>query len=248
MRVRAARYASLLLWLAFVGNIASAQQLATPAEGRRKADSYTFVSPNTREALTLDDALRLLDSREEGLLINSIQNLSRCLRLKPLSVSRTIGNWADGAEHAALFHADADEPTIRYADARLGKLAQQKSVLYFRRDGRGADRMYVLRLRRGKRSLASVSKTLDASGVAFRTLAPAGRGRLIIYVVDLDDALRGQVARAARRLRAAMSTVRGAGEFIGDDAGRDKAQQVFAEEIKNYEDENPDAARRCSQE
>jgi hypothetical protein len=248
MRARAARYASLLLWLAFVGNVAPAQQPASVAEGKRKADSYAFVSPNTREGLTLDDALRLLDSREEGLLINSIQNLSRCLRLKPLSVTRTIGSWADGAEHAALFRAYADEPTIRYADARLGKLAQQKAVLYFRRDGRGADRMYVLSLQRGKRSLASVSKALDASGVAFRTLTLAGRGRLLIYVVDLDDALRDKVVRAARQLRAAMNTVRGAGEFIGDDADRDHAQQVFAAEIKKYEDENPDAARRCSQE
>ncbi len=238
----------LCLWLAAVANVASAQQAASAAEGKRKAASYAFVSPNTREGLTLDDAVRLLDSREELLLINSIRSLTRCLRLKPLSVSRTIGSWADGAEHAALFRADADEPTIRYADARLGKLAQQKAVLYFRQDGRGADRMYVLRLRRGKRrSLASVSKALDASGVAFRTLAPTTRGRLIIYVVDLDDALRGQVVRAARQLRAAMSTVRGAGEFIGDDADRDRAQQVFAAEIKKYEDENPNTASRCSQ-
>ena len=107
--------------------------------------------------------------------------------------------------------------------------------------------MYVLRLRRGRRSLASVSKTLDASGVAFRTLAPAARGRLLVYVVDLDDALRDKVARAARRLRAALSAVNGAGEFIGDDTDRDKAQQVFASEIKKYGDDNPDAARRCQQ-
>jgi hypothetical protein len=119
-------------------------------------------------------------------------------------------------------------------------------VLYFRRDESGADRMYVLRLRRGKRSLTSVSKTLDASGVAFRTLAPADAGRLLIYVVDLDNALGDRVARAARLLRAAVSTVKGAGEFLGDDTDRDKAQQVFVSEIKKYEDENPDAARRCS--
>ncbi|HKQ51654.1 MAG TPA: hypothetical protein VJT74_04750 [Pyrinomonadaceae bacterium] len=228
----------LVLWLAACG-AAYAQQGA--------AVSYTFVSPNTREGLTLDEAVRGLSSREEFQLINQIRGLSRCLRLKPLAVRRTIGSWSDGAEHAALFRVQADERTLRYADARLGKLAQQKAVLYFRRDENGADRMYVLHLRRGRRrSLANVSKTLDASGVAFRTLAPAARGRLLIYVVDLDDALREKVARAAHLLRAAMSTLKGAGEFIGDDTDRDKAQQVFASEIKKYEDENPDAARRCS--
>ncbi len=240
MSVRAARRALLLLclWLAAACGAAYAQQ--------GKAVSYTFVSPNTREELTLGEAVRLLSSREELLLINHIRTLSRCLRLKPLAVRRTIGSWADGAEHAALFRVDADEPTLRYADARLGKQARQKAVLYFRRDENGADRMYVLRLRRGRRSLASISKTLDASGVAFRTLAPADAGRLLIYVVDLDDALRERVARAARRLRAAVNTIKGEGEFIGDDADRDKAQQVFASEIKKYEDENPDVARRCS--
>ena len=227
---------SLVLWL-IIGGAAYAQQ--------SKAVSYTFVSPNTREGLTLGEAVRGLHSREELLLIDRIRGLSRCLRLRPLAVRRTIGSWADGAEHAALFRVNADEPTLRYADARLGKQARQKAVLYFRRDEDGADRMYVLRVRRGRRSLASVSKTLDASGVAFRTLAPADAGRLLIYVVDLDDALRDKVARAARLLRAAVSAVKGEAEFIGDDTDRDKAQQVFASEIKKYEDENPDAARRC---
>ena len=241
MSVRAARRAllPLCLWLAAACGAGYAQQ------GR--AVSYTFVSPNTREELTLGEAVRLLDSREEFLLINQIRSLSRCLRLRPLAVRRTIGSWADGAEHAALFRVEADERTLRYADARLGKQARQKAVLYFRRDRNGADRMYVLRPRGGRRrSLASVSKTLDASGVAFRTLAPAARGRLLIYVVDLDDVLKDKVARAARLLRAAVSTIKGEGEFIGDDADREKAQQVFASEIKKYEDENPDAARRCS--
>ena len=240
MSIRPARRVllPLVLWLVAVG-AAYAQE--------SKAVSYTFVSPNTREGLTLGEAVKGLHSREEFLLINHIRTLSRCLRLKPLAVRKTIGSWADGAEHAALFRAYADEPTLRYADARLGRRARQKAVLYFRRHESGADRMYVLRLRRGRRSLASVSKTLDASGVAFRTLAPAARGRLLVYVVDLDDALRDKVARAARRLRAALSAVNGAGEFIGDDTDRDKAQQVFASEIKKYEDDNPDAARRCQQ-
>jgi hypothetical protein len=240
MSVPAARRAPLLLclWLAAACGAAHAQQ------GR--AVSYTFVSPNTREDLTLGEAVRLLGSREEFLLIKQIRGLSRCLRLRPLAVRRTIGSWADGAEHSALFSVAADERALRYADARLGRQARQKAVLYFRRDAQGADRMYVLRLRRGRRSLASVSRTLDASGVAFRTLAPAAAGRLLVYVVDLDDALRDKVARAARRLRAAVSAIKGEGEFMGDDADREKAQQVFASEIRKYEDENPDAARRCA--
>lgn len=251
MRIHVMRRVLLLavMWLAVTVS-AFAQQPATataPAaeESRQKAVSYTFVSPNTRENLTLEEAVRLLNSREEHKLINNIRRLSHCLRLKPL-VMKTIGSWTDGAEHSTLFRAYTDKPTLRYADARLGKLARQKSVLYFRQDDAGADRMYVLRVWKGRRTLGSISRTLDSNGVAFRTLVPRARQRIFIYIVDLEDGLRNEVVRAARQLGALMLMVRGNGEFIGHDADREKARQVFTEEIKKYEQENPKVARTCS--
>lgn len=246
LRIRIMHRALLLLviWLAAIGSAYSQQPAVTP-EAKQKARSYTFVSPNTRENLTLAEALLLLNSREEFKLINQIRRLSRCLRLKPL-VMRTIGSWTDGAEHSTLFRADTDKQTLRYADARLGKFGRQKSVLYFRQDDSGAGMMYVLRVAPGRRSLFSISKTLDRNGVAFRTLVPRTRRRMFIYVVDLNNELRDKIVRAARQLGAVMRMIKGSGEFIGDDTDRDKARQVFAEEIKKYEDENPVVARRCS--
>src|SRR3954471_304095 len=67
--------------------------LSGRVESQPKALSYSFVSPNTRENLKLDEAVRLLNSPEETQLINSIKRLSRCLGLRPM-VSRTIGSWA----------------------------------------------------------------------------------------------------------------------------------------------------------
>ena len=177
--------------------------------------------------------------------MNDIHRLTRCLQLKPV-IMKTIGSWKDGAEHSTLFRAYTDQTTLRYTDARLGKLKRQKTVLYFKRDDSGAAKMYVLRIWTGKRSLASISETLDRNGVAFRTLVPQKRHRMSIYVVDLNNELSNQVVSAARNLGALMTTMRGTGEFIGDDSDRDKAQQVFGEVIKKYEDENPETARRCS--
>src|SRR5918992_1475166 len=102
---------------------------------------------------------------------------------------KAIGSSTDGAEHSALFRVFTDRATLRYADARLGKLARQKTVLNFREDDSGAARMYVLRVWMGKRSLAAISKTLDSEGIAFRTLVPRMRQRLFIYVVDLNNEL-----------------------------------------------------------
>jgi hypothetical protein len=237
------------LLLATIGSASSQQPVAqTPAEARpqQKALSFSFVSPNTRENLTLAQALRLLNSLEERNLINNIRRLSICLRLKT-SVRKTIGSSTGGAEHSALFRVFTDQQTLRYVDARLGKSARQKSVLFFRQDDSGAARMYVLRLRLGRRNLASISRTLDRNGVAFRTLVPSNGHRLFIYVVDLNNELPDKIVSAARHLRALATTIKGTGEFIGDDADRDKAQQVFAKVIKQFEDENPKVARRCSQ-
>lgn len=236
------------IWLTAIASVYPQRPATLPSalqESGQKATSYTFVSPNTRDNLTLEEAIKLLNSREERKLLNNIRRLSRCLRLKP-SVMKAIGSSTDGAEHSALFSVFTDQPTIRYADARLGKYARQKTVLLFRKDDAGAARMYVLRIRRGKRTLHSLSKTLDRNGVPFRTLIPGDGQRMFIYVVDLNDELPNEVVRAARNLGAVMTTIKGTGEFIGDDTDRDKAQQVFAEIIKQFEDENPIIARRCS--
>jgi hypothetical protein len=250
MRIRFRRRALLLaaLWLAIAASTYSQRPATLPfvvEESGRKATSYTFVSPNTRENLTLAEAIKLLNSREELDLLNNIQHLSRCLRLRP-SVMKAIGSSTDGAEHAALFRVFTDEPTLRYADARLGKFARQKTVLFFRQSDTGAARMYVLRIRLGKRTLNSVSKTLDRNGVPFRTLVPVNGRRMFIYVVDLTNELPNEVMRAARNLGASLTTIKGTGEFLGDDADRDKARQVFAGVIEQFENENPEVARRCS--
>jgi predicted DNA-binding protein with PD1-like motif len=235
----------LVVLLLATGEQTFSQQSATRAEEQEKAESYTFVSPNTRENLTLAEAIRLLKSREERVFINHIQSLSRCLRLKS-AVMKTIGSFTDGAEHSALFRAFIDKPTLRYADARLGKLGRQKTVLNFRQDNSGAARMYVLRIRTGKRTFDSIAKTLDRNGVPFRTLVPEARGRMSIYVVDLSNELPNKIVSATRNLGALMTTIKGTGEFIGDDTDRDKAQQVYSGIIKQYEDENPERTRGCS--
>lgn len=238
MRIGIMRRALLLalLCLAVFGNAFSQQ----------KAESYTFVSPNTRDNLTLKDAIRLLNSREELRLINNINRLSRCLRLKPSMVMKTIGNSPEGAEHSALFRVFTDRLTLRYIDARLGKVNRQKTVLFFRQDDAGASKMYVLRLRPGKRTLAAIAQTLARNGVAFSTMVPGTPRRMFVYVVDLSDESNNQIVSAARQLGALMVILKGTGEFIGDDTDREKAQQVFADEIKRFEDANPEVARRCS--
>lgn len=214
-------------------------EAATP----EKARSYLFVSPNTRENLTLKEALRMLNSPEEVKLIIEERRLACRLELMARIV-KTIGSWTDGAEHSTLLLMRTDEETARYADAYLGRHGRQKSVLYFQQRTGGTALMYVLSVQRSRRKLASTAKALDRNGVSDRTLVPIS-GRTLIYVVDLRGELRRKVAAAARELRARYHVLEGTGDFVGDD-NRERAQQVFSEIISKFEQEHPPLKKDCA--
>lgn len=227
----------LLLTLA-LGSIAAANAQVKPRQGsdRRKSLSYVFVSPNTRENLTLAEAQAGLNSDEEIHLIAEAHEVACRLR-KSLSVVKAIGSWSDGAEHSTLIRARTNESMLRYAGSLLGKFARQKAILYFRPDSSGRTKMYVLLLPRHRHDLAAVTRELDSDGIENRTLVPRKQG-LLVYIVDLKNELRLKVLAAGRRLRARSSSLSGKGEFIGDD-DRDKAQAVFNQEILKYEGVHP---------
>ena len=241
------QYWIVAILLASIGNVYS-QQASSPHTAQRasqqKAVSYSFVSPNTRENLTLDEAVKLLNSPEETQLVASIHSLSRCLGLRPL-VSRSVGSWVDGAEHSTVFRVYADEHSLLYQAARLGKMQRQKTVLYFRQSVPGGGRMYIL-YPRIKRSLSWISRKLDEIGIDFRALVPRWNRPTIVYVVDLENKLRTRMISAAHKLRARLVRIKGTGAFIGNDTDRGAAQSVFADTIKNYEAGNPEVARKCS--
>jgi hypothetical protein len=226
----------LLVLLLLVTSAASAQT--------RSADNYGFVSPNTRNDLTIDQAIKNLYSDEESSLIKRISDLGCRMRSRPRT-ARALGSWSDGAEHSVVVQVKAGEPQIRYLLSRLGQGAKQKSVLYFHVQTTGHDRLYILRPRRLSK-LTVIAKVLDREGIAFRTIVPTRRGA-IVYIVDLDNQqLRTKVFAAARRLRSGVNQRVGNGEFIGDSDDAQKASKVFDDEIRSYESSHTPIAEKCT--
>ena len=239
------RYFLLLLLLLTPAAWAYPQQTSPPPprEDSSKALSYIFVSPNRRSNLTLEAASRGLSSSEEIALILATRDLSCRLGVKA-TVIKAIGNWSDGSEHSVLIKVVDDEASTRYAGAWLGWRFGQKGVIHFRADGSGRARMYVVYTKRGRRNFAWLSKVLDRSGITNRTIVP-GRNRTAIYVIDLEDELRHEVASAARRLLARLSVLNGTGGFMGHESESSKAQGAFVEVIGKYENEHPQVKREC---
>jgi hypothetical protein len=212
------------------------QRLQRPTAG------YIFVSPNTREDLTLEDAKAGLNSEEEKRLIEEERDVACRLR-RSIIVNKAIGSWSDGAEHATVIRSRMNEPSLRYAGSWLGKFASQKAILYFHQSPKGEGRIYVLYLQPKVHDVAAIAKKLDANGIANRTIVP-NRRRVIVFIVDLKNELKAKVSTAARRLKARMRAARGEAEFIGDD-DRTKAQDVFTREISEYETSHPGVKRAC---
>jgi len=204
--------------------------------------SLGFVSPNTRDDLKLDDAIKGMHSEEELKLMTVARNLG-CVIKRTISTRRAVGSWSDGAEHSVLIRVNADETAVRYLMTRLGREANQKAVVYFHQRSQGRARIYIIR---GSwlGSFRRMTAVLDESGIAFRTLVPSGGGT-IVYIIDVENALRDKVREASRRLRGRVTTQIGDAAYVGDDSSRDKAQAVFTQEIKQYEGKHPNLPPPC---
>jgi len=204
--------------------------------------NYGFVSPNTKENLKLDDAIKGMSSREETTLVKQSINMG-CVVRSRIRAFRALGSWSDGAEPSVMIRLESDEPTVRYVLSRLGRDRQQKSILYFHPQAAGTADLYTLKPRRPVRNLATLGQALERAGIAFRTLVPVKSGTWI-YIVDLKRELRAKVMDAAKRLRARVSSEPGNAAFVGDDQP-DEAKVVFDEEIRKYEKKNPNLPPTC---
>jgi hypothetical protein len=228
----------LLLLLSWSPAI-SAQQ---SQQESRKALSYGIVSPNKRENLKLEEAISGMNSAEESKLLSEAINLGCVVRSK-ITAHRALGSWSDGAEYSVLLQVRGDEESLRYVVSRMGRDAEQKYVIYFHPQPKGAADLYVLRPRTGTKNLVALANELERAGIPFRTLVPS-RGTTSIYIIDLERNLREKILAAASKLRAQVNKETGNAELFGDDA-REKAKEKFDQEIKSYETKNPNLPPTC---
>jgi hypothetical protein len=232
MNIRVATFRGFFLALA----------LATVA-GAQTSVNYGFVSPNTKENLKLEDAIKGMSSADETKLVQRSINMG-CVVRSRIRAFRALGSWRDGAEYSVMIRVHSDEPTVRYVLSRLGRDARQKSILYFHPQAGGAADLYTLKPRRAMRNLAALAESLQRAGIEFRTLVPVKSGTWV-YIVDVKRELRAKVMAAAKRLGARVDTEAGNAEFVGDDDRADEAKVVFDEEVRQYEEKNPNLPPAC---
>jgi hypothetical protein len=214
----------------------------TAVSAQQEPLNYGIVSPNTKTDLKLEQAIAGMNSAEEAKLLNQAVNLG-CVVRSRVTAFRALGSWSDGAEPSVLLRVRGDEEALRYVLSRMGRDTQQKYVIYFHPQPKGAADLYVLRPRSGPKNLVTLTNELERAGIPFRTLVPS-RGTTAIYVIDLERDLREKILTAARKLRAQVNKETGNAQLFGDDV-REKAKDKFDQEIRNYETKNPNLPPTC---
>lgn len=229
-------------WRSFALVLLLGWTTAVSAQQAQKPLNIGIVSPNTRTNLKLEQAIAGMKSAEEAKLVNQAVNLG-CVVGSRIAAFRALGSWSDGAEHSVLLRVRGDEASLRYILSRIGRDAEQKYVIYFHPQPKGAVDLYTLRPRKRAKNLVALTNELERAGIPFRTLVPS-RGTTAIYIIDLARDLRDKILTAARKLRAQVSKETGNAQLFGDDL-RERAKEKFDQEIKNYETKNPNLPPTC---
>lgn len=229
-------------WRSFLFVLLLGWTTAVSAQQVPKPLNYGIVSPNTKTDLKLEQAIAGMNSAEEAKLLNQAINLG-CVVRSQITAFRALGSWSDGAEPSVLLRVRGDEESLRYVLSRMGRDAEQKYVIYFHPQPKGAADLYKLRPRAGSKNLVALTTELERAGIPFRTLVPL-RGTTAVYIIDLERDLREKIVAAARKLRAQVNKETGNAQLFGDDV-REKAKDKFDLEIKNYETKNPNLPPTC---
>src|SRR5262249_37783803 len=160
-------------------------------------------SPNTDVGLSLQESVRRLGSPEHADSRRLADRILRELAVGPGLVHDALGEWQGGVENSLLvvLPQAPDAAPLRCAAACFRLAADQKAVLAFRPDPRGADVLVTLRV---SAALADVRRLLDARGIRDRTILIDPDG-CRVFVLDGGGRRAGALAELARVMNARLT-------------------------------------------
>ncbi len=192
--------------------------------------SQASISPNEREGMKIEDALKALKSPEQAAMVREATDLVN--KISPGgTVSSTLGSWKDGAENSIVVGSVADYQTSRYMAAKLGLSHNQKSVGVFHA-GDGSDTLWRTVIPKSY-TPHEISATLDKHGISDRTLIPRKDGTEV-RLIDVGSQMRNQVKGLVQEYGVKAQSKTGKAESIGGDT-REEGAHAYRQIIDSYE-------------
>jgi hypothetical protein len=207
---------------------------ASPAQsGQKIPGGYLFLSSNTEENLTLEEASLRLASESQKRFRHVAGDILASIGLAQHQIQGGLGDWSDGVENSILVEVSGtpDLAALRYAAAWFGLLANQKSVLLFCAGAKGPDCVHELEV--PEASTPQLRRVLDEHGIKFRTLIAVGKGHRVV-VFDEGRQLHHNLVRLAAFYGVRLNQTHGTGAFLGEET-RTAAQDAFRQAINEYE-------------
>jgi hypothetical protein len=195
--------------------------------------AYLFVSANTAEDLTLDQARQALHSPRQHHARRLAEDILRQVGAAEHQIEDALGDWSDGIENSLVVQLSgrAEPATVGYAAAWFGLLHEQKSVLYFVTVPGGPDLLHEVDVPEG--TVEQLRRALDEHDIRYRTLV-SRPARACVLVFDEGGKLRPNVRRFAAAAQAGVRERTGRGRFVGEET-RQRARDRFRQEIRDHE-------------
>lgn len=193
------------------------------------AQSYIFESPNTRDQMSGEAAVRSLDSFEQKNFAAVAGYLARKLCRQP-EVANGLGLFAGSTENAVMVTGCGGR-RARYLGELLARYAHQEWVLIFAAEPAGKERLVVISFTSDQP--LRVPEEMRGSGLTAGTVIVKGT-QAKVYLWEADHAHDAAIRSLAEAHRATIEEIAGHATLIGDDS-RARAQRLFDREIAAYE-------------
>ena len=188
-----------------------------------------FLSPNTDADLSLEESIRRMGMPEHLRFRRLAARILLELSVGPGQVHDAVGDWDGGVENSLLvvLAQPPDADTLRCAAAWFGLAADQKAVLAFRPDRRGADVLVSIEM---SATLFEARRLLDDHGLRDRTILVEGEG-CRVFVLDEGGRRGGVLAKVAAASKGRLTRQRGHGETLAG-ATREEARRRYREVLR----------------
>lgn len=193
------------------------------------AQSFLFVSPNTRDHLSDEAAADSLTSFEQSNFLAVANYLAGKICSAPQVLSAE-GIYAGNAENSSLV-TGCKNRQADYLGELLGRYAHQKWILVFEPSSTGNERLSIITFTGNHPSDAI--RQLRQYNVSGATVLAQGQ-TIRVYIWTTDHSQDAAIHALADAEHGSIEVIQGKGILIGND-DRSVAQHVFDQRIRSYE-------------
>ena len=197
--------------------------------GLCSAQSFLFVSPNTRENMSDESAAESLGSFEQSNFLAVANYLAARICARP-HVRSAEGIYAGQAENSGTI-TGCPSIQARYLGELLARYSHQKSLLIFDPSENGGEHLFVISVSAERPE--EVIQGLRRSGINGATVAIQDQ-LLQVYIWATDNSQNTVIHAFAEIEHSALQDIPGKGTLIGND-DRSAAQKLFDQRIRAYE-------------